>query len=72
MLAVFIPFVRVVLAAELFLYISILILAGLQRALQQRQAYLSVGLPLAISVMHLSWGSGFLWSILSSSVQKHG
>jgi hypothetical protein len=41
-------------------------------ALRQRKAYLVAGLPLAIAAMHLSWGSGFLWSILFSSFQKHG
>ena len=52
---------------ELLLYFSILILAGLRAALQKRAAYLILGLPLAISVMHLSWGSGLLWSMFTSS-----
>jgi hypothetical protein len=57
---------------ELLLYFSIMILAGLYAAFQQRKAYLILGLPLAIPAMHLAWGSGFLWSILISSVQKNG
>lgn len=72
LLSIFLPLARVLLAGELFLYFSIMILAGLQAALQQRKAYFIVGLPLAIAAMHLSWGSGFLWSILSSSFGKHG
>ena len=71
-LSIFIPLAGIVLAAELFLYFSIMILAGFYVALHQRQAYFILGLPLAIAAMHLSWGSGFLWSILSSSFRKHG
>ncbi len=72
LLSVFLPFARALLAAELLLYFSIMILAGSHAAFQQRKAYFVLGLPLAIAAMHLSWGSGFLWSILSSSFQKHG
>jgi GT2 family glycosyltransferase len=71
-LSVFLPLARILLAGELLLYFSIMILAGLQVAFQQRKAYFIPGLPLAIAAMHLSWGSGFLWSILSSSSEKHG
>jgi glycosyltransferase involved in cell wall biosynthesis len=71
-LSLFTPIARVLLAGELLLYFSIMILAGLRAALQRQKAYLLAGLPLAIAAMHLSWGSGFLWSILTSSFQKHG
>jgi glycosyltransferase involved in cell wall biosynthesis len=71
-LSMFIPLARILLAAELLLYFSIMILAGIQAAFQRRSAYLILGLPLAIAGMHLAWGTGLLWSILTSSVQKHG
>lgn len=71
-LSIFFPFAVNLLAVELLLYFSIMILAGVRAALGQRKAYLILGLPLAIFAMHISWGSGFLWSILTSSVQKHG
>ncbi|HET9913607.1 MAG TPA: glycosyltransferase family 2 protein [Anaerolineales bacterium] len=71
-LSIFLPFARILLAAELIFYFSIMILAGFVVALQQRKAYLILGLPLAIAAMHISWGSGLLWSILTASFQKHG
>jgi glycosyltransferase involved in cell wall biosynthesis len=71
-LSVFIPFAAALLTGELVLYFSIMILAGVQAAFRQRHAYLIAGLPLAIAAMQLSWGSGFLWSILSSGFQNHG
>ncbi len=71
-LSIFLPLARVLLAGELVLYFSIMILAGCYAAVRQKKVYLIPGLPLAIAAMHLSWGSGFLWSILSSSFGKHG
>ena len=71
-ISAFIPFAGILLAAELLLYFSILLLAGFHAAARQQKAFLILGLPLAISSMHLSWGSGFLWSILTSSFPKHG
>jgi glycosyltransferase involved in cell wall biosynthesis len=71
-LSIFFPFAGILFAVELLLYFSIMILAGVHAALGQRKVYLILGLPLAIFAMHISWGSGFLWSILTSSVQKHG
>ncbi len=49
---------------ELLAYFGILGLASLRTAFQRREFFLIFGLPLAIMVMHLSWGGGFLWSIL--------
>ena len=71
-LSLFTSFAGVLLLAEVSLYGSILILAGIYAAFRKRKAYLLAGLPLAIAAMHLSWGSGFLWSLLTSSFQKHG
>jgi glycosyltransferase involved in cell wall biosynthesis len=71
-LGLFFPFAGLLLAAELLLYFSIMILAGLHAATRHKDPALLIGLPIAIAAMHLSWGSGFLWSILTSSFQKHG
>ena len=71
-LSLFSPIARILLGGELLLYFSIMTLAGLRAALQRQKAHLLAGLPLAVAAMHLSWGSGFLWSILTSSFQKHG
>ncbi len=70
--SIFIPLARGPLAVELLFYFSIMILAGFYAAVRQRNAYVILGLPLAISAMHISWGSGFLWSILTSSFRRYG
>jgi glycosyltransferase involved in cell wall biosynthesis len=72
LLSIFIPIVRLALIAELALYFLIMIFAGLSAAVLRQKIYLLIGLPLAITVMHLTWGSGFLWSILVSGKSKHG
>jgi succinoglycan biosynthesis protein ExoA len=72
LLSFYTPFAALLLAAEIFLYLSIMFLAGLRAAFQHRKAYLMLGLPLGIFAMHIAWGSGFLWSILVPNVQNHG
>jgi hypothetical protein len=57
LLAGFVPFFRWVLAAEVFIYIFVLLLAGSHAALKYRKPFLLPGLPMAISIMHLAWGS---------------
>ncbi|HEX9839525.1 MAG TPA: exopolysaccharide biosynthesis polyprenyl glycosylphosphotransferase [Anaerolineales bacterium] len=66
LLSFFQPLVGWVLIAELLFYFAALFVAGLQVAWRQRKPSVALGLPLAISAMHIAWGSGFLWSILSS------
>jgi succinoglycan biosynthesis protein ExoA len=63
----FLPVARWLLAVELIVYFSILLFAGIYAAQKHHKIYLLPGLPLAITAMHVSWGSGFLWSMLTSS-----
>ena len=69
-LAIFIPFMWYLITAEIITYITLLLVISLLMALGQRKAFLIVGLPMAITGMHLSWGSGFLWSIIASIFEK--
>ncbi len=68
----FMPFMAWLLTGEIVSYFLILFLAGAQAALKHRKSFLLLGLPLAISAMHISWGGGFLWSMLTSSNNKNG
>ncbi len=54
------------LAAELTLYLGVLLLAALQLVAKRGNPTLVLGFPLAVIVMHFSWGGGLLWSMLSS------
>lgn len=65
--SIFFPAALWLVAAELILYFSVLFLAGLHAALKHRKPFLLPGLPLAVAAMHMAWGSGFLWSMLTSS-----
>jgi succinoglycan biosynthesis protein ExoA len=65
--SIFLPAARWLLVAELFLYFSILLLAGAHAAIKHHKPALLPGLPVAITAMHVSWGSGFLWSLVTSS-----
>lgn len=62
--AVFLPFFRILLGAEILIYLLILVSAGIIAAIKRREISLIIGLPLAIAVMHINWGCGFLWSMI--------
>jgi len=70
--SIFIPVAGLVLVVEMMVYLFILFLVGIQAGVLRKKIYLAIGLPLAISVMHISWGGGFLWSILKSGKNKNG
>lgn len=66
LLAVWLAPVRWLLAAEIVLYLCILMAGSVRAALRQhKDTRLLFGIPAAIATMHLSWGAGFLWSIVA-------
>jgi glycosyltransferase involved in cell wall biosynthesis len=67
MIFAWLPVARWLLVFSVVAYASILLFAGFLGALKRRQAFLIAGLPLAIACMHLSWGSGFLWSMIAGN-----
>ena len=64
LMSIWLPLARWLLLSGLSLYFIILLLAGLQQALIRKDAALLAGVPLAISTMHFSWGSAFLWGLI--------
>jgi len=69
-LSIFWPAARVLLAAEVLLYGLVLAVGAVLPARQRRDLGLILTVPLAIAVMHISWGAGFLWSMVSSSLKR--
>jgi glycosyltransferase involved in cell wall biosynthesis len=69
-LAIFLPLAGLGLALELGLYALILLAAGIQQASKRKDRGLVAGIPLAIATMHLSWGWGFLVSVVKSGLTK--
>ncbi len=64
LLAIWFPVLRWLLLIEFVIYCLILASVGIRIAIKHADASLVVGIPLAISVMHFSWGSAFLWSLV--------
>lgn len=64
LLSVFWPLFGWLAGFELLGYFGILGLVSLRLGLKRKEFFLLFGLPLAIAVMHFTWGGGFLWSIL--------
>lgn len=68
--SIWFPLARLLLFIEAVIYGFALFLAGLTSAIKYQQVSLILGVPLAISTMHFSWGSGFLWSAITAGLEK--
>ena len=66
----FLPLFWVLLAAEVIVYALTLFMVGLMTAFKYKKWPLVFGMPLAISSMHVSWGAGFLWSMIGGIFAK--
>ncbi len=69
-LALWYPVFRWLILAVITIYLVILITAGVIMASKKHDGLLVLGLPLAISFMHFSWGAAFLWSFLKKPVER--
>jgi glycosyltransferase involved in cell wall biosynthesis len=63
---------RWLLMLEFFIYVISTLIAGLQVAKKQSCWQFVFGVPAAIMVMHFSWGSAFLWSLVETLVLRIG
>jgi succinoglycan biosynthesis protein ExoA len=63
-ISIFIPQVLYLLGSELFIYLAILVAFGALIAQKHHQIGCIIGFPAAIATMHLSWGAGFIWSLI--------
>lgn len=59
---------RCLLAAVALVYSGLLVGVAVREALRRRDRGMLVGLPIALTVMHFSWGLGFLWSIFRGAL----
>ncbi|MGB3700843.1 MAG: glycosyltransferase family 2 protein [Anaerolineales bacterium] len=66
LLGIWFIWARGLLVIEIAIYLLALILVGLQLAFKYRDFTLLWGVPLAIATMHFSWGSAFIWSMISN------
>lgn len=61
---------RLLLGIQLGFYGAIIFLVGLIQALRRRDTGLLLGFPLTVLTMHFAWGGAFLWSILSTYLER--
>ena len=68
------PFVlaRWLFAIIVILYTIIMLTIGLMMSLKHKNISLISGVPLATATIHISWGSAFLWSLISSPKKADG
>lgn len=65
LLSIFAKAAFLIWAGVLGLYATILFLAGILQAIRLRRLSMCIGFPLAVACMHISWGTGFLWSMIT-------
>ncbi len=65
-LSMFSGVARLILVGLLAIYALALIVSAIFEAVQKRQWFLAIGVPLAIATMHFCWGLGFLVSMIRS------
>ncbi len=71
LLSVFLNLARITLAAVCLLYLTILIAGAVKPAIKTHQPTAIVGIPMAIATMHVSWGAGFLWSMVKRAFAEN-
>jgi len=64
LLGLWFPLAHTLLLIEFLLYFAALLYVSAVLALKHRDFLLLPGIPLAISSMHLAWGSALLWSLI--------
>ena len=69
-LSLFWGLARIALVLEVGLYAAVMLAAGISLAFKNKMGSLAAGVPLAILTMHLSWGWGFLVSVVKSSYRN--
>jgi glycosyltransferase involved in cell wall biosynthesis len=65
LLGIWLNWARWLFLFEVAAYLLALLLVGLQLAARYRDVSLLWGVPLAIATMHFSWGTAFIWSMIS-------
>ena len=58
------PRLVILLLLQIVSYVLILMVIGLITALKKRDVSIVLSMPFAVAIMHLSWGSAFLWSLI--------
>ena len=57
---------------SLLIYTAILMLTSIGIAYQKHYLAFIIGVPIAVCIMHICWGSGFLWSGLKLAMKHRG
>lgn len=63
---------RILLGVELLAYAGLLCAAGLALAIRRGQPALAFGFPIAVAIIHFSWGGALIWSLLTSLGKANG
>jgi succinoglycan biosynthesis protein ExoA len=71
-LAIWFPWALFILVGYLGIYLVVTLIAGMIETIRDNDPGLLLGFPLALWIMHLSWGSAFLWAIFTKIIWRRG
>ena len=66
--SIFFPSIRILLIMVLGLYLVSLMMASVAEAIKRHIFSLFLGMPLAMAVMHVSWGAGLIYSMIARKI----
>jgi succinoglycan biosynthesis protein ExoA len=66
------PFFLHLLGIMILIYVGILAATSVRIAYQKRYLAFIIGIPIAVCIMHICWGSGFIWSRLKLALKHQG
>ena len=69
--SIWLPWLAIPWGAAVVLYILLLLALGIQKSLQNSKLTILLGLPTAILIMHLSYGSAMIWSMAHSLFNRN-
>ncbi len=55
---------RILLLIEITLYVCLLLAAGIGVSTKKKNLPALVGVPISIAIMHITWGSAFIWGLI--------
>ena len=70
-LSIWFPACRALLGLQWAAYAVALGLSGVDRVIRRRDPHLVWGLPAALIVIHVAWGGGFWWGLLTGFGNRH-
>jgi hypothetical protein len=66
-----VPLSPLLLSGYAGIYIAITVIFGMFEAVRKRDPLIAIGFPASLWTMHLTWGMGFLWALITKPFRRN-